>query len=231
MIKVNNEEYTSVIYQGENWDKVFYGTDLVFEKNEDVNDYDPTILYIKGKFTNNSSSSGQFYYANGSFSASNKINISQYVNPETKNFEVQIGKVGEITDLTFLFYINSSLEEISIFPVDENITKMNSTFYNCTNLKTINAINWDLQNVTSFSMMFMYCSNLENINGTINNIKNNLSLSESTKLSQSSVMVLINGLSQVDSSKKITFSKASYNTLTDEQKQIAIDKGWTIASA
>ena len=47
-----------------------------------------------------------------------------------------------------------------------NVTDMNSMFYNCTNLTSIDASNWDTSNVTDMAWMFSDCYMLQTLNVT-----------------------------------------------------------------
>lgn len=116
-----------------------------------------------------------------------------------------------------------------------NTVIMNQIFTRSPYLVEVNlGENWDMSNVTNNTNLFSYCSSLTTIKGKITNwgLKStsvtNLS---SSPLTNESAMVLINGLAKINSRQTFTFSKQTYSTLTDEQKKIATDKGWTIASA
>lgn len=107
---------------------------------------------------------------------------------------------------------------------------MAAMFYNCTSLTTLRLTNWDFSNVwIDFAMenMFYGCSCLTTVYGPIKGIKVDLDLS-SCPLTNASAMVFINGLEN-ETDKTITFKASTYNTLTDAQKKIATDKGWTVA--
>ena len=131
-------------------------------------------------------------------------------------------------------------------------TNFNGMFDNCSNLTTILQLN--TSKGTFFSMMFnncrslttialtrfvssdnlLYnCSALENltITGTITVNNNYLNLSYSPKLTVDSLMSVINALSDNTGKTTYTVTLGATNLakLTDEQKQIAIDKNYTLA--
>lgn len=56
-----------------------------------------------------------------------------------------------------------------------------------------------------------------------------ISFSMSDKLTHDSIMVVINGLQTVTSTHTLTLGSTNLNKLTQEEKQVAIDKGWTLA--
>lgn len=112
-----------------------------------------------------------------------------------------------------------------------NVRSFYGCFQACYVLENLNIDGWDFSKATSLGSMFSSCRTLKNVTGTISGITYNIDISDSP-LTNDSAMVFINGLktNATTLTRKITFSKATYNTLTDEQKAIATDKGWTIAS-
>lgn len=107
-------------------------------------------------------------------------------------------------------------------------------FADCSELVNLNIDGWDLSTVISYGSVFTRCNKLTNITGAISGIRNKLDVSASP-LTNDSAMVLINGLDTSTGSiykpdKTIIFSSATYNTLSDEQKAIATNKGWTVTS-
>lgn len=124
------------------------------------------------------------------------------------------------------------LQEVSLRNlITTNIQDMSSMCMSCDALTQLYlGDNWDMRSVTGTTYMFDYCRNLTTVDGKISNISVNIDLHYSP-LTNDSAMVFINGLAKVTSRKTISFSKTTYATLTDEQRKIATDKGWTIASA
>lgn len=84
------------------------------------------------------------------------------------------------------------------------------------------------QNSTSNDYCFYNCTKLTTITGNPN-FKASLSLSSSTNLTHDSLMVVINGLQTVTTTQKLTLGSTNLAKLTDAEKQIATDKGWTLA--
>lgn len=99
-------------------------------------------------------------------------------------------------------------------------------FYNCYSLKIIPS--YDILKVTNANNMFVGCGNLESIH--IININANLNISESPKLSREALLEIIGNLKeQTSGSKKLTMGATNLAKLTDEDKAIATNKGWTLA--
>ena len=107
-------------------------------------------------------------------------------------------------------------------------TSFYSMFNNCTSLTTL-----ELTSFISSQYMFSYCPALENltVTGTITVNNNYLNLSSSPLLTVESLMSVINALSDNTGGTTYTVTLGATNLakLTDEQKQIAIDKNYTLA--
>ena len=84
------------------------------------------------------------------------------------------------------------------------------------------------QNATSLNHCFDSCSNLTDITGNPN-FKASLDLSPCTNLTHDSLMVVINGLQAVTTTQKLTLGATNLAKLTDAEKKVATDKGWTLA--
>lgn len=76
--------------------------------------------------------------------------------------------------------------------------------------------------------MFIGCPELTNITGNPN-FKVSFDLSPCPKLTHDSLMVIINGLQTVTTAQTLTLGATNLAKLTDEEKKVATDKGWTIA--
>lgn len=313
MIIDNQQEIIDAIYQNDSICEIYFGSDLVFIKRKEEEEqpvFDPDKLYIKGKFTDDSTKE-DWYIINGTDTL--KIDISNSVNPETKEFDavipnlmlgrtfyknLKIERIDLITlpqnlqldpleslfsdcdnllsvnlkylnthnynNIQYLFSNCKKLENVIFGTFNtENITNMQGIFYKCKSLKQLDISsfktgnvenidmifdecsnletihlgnNFDLSKVKDFTMPFLSCDKLKNITGKISNLGlgwgylTTVLMLDLAPLTNESVMVFINGLAEVNSSKKILLKQETYSTLTDEQKQIAVDKGWTIAS-
>ena len=76
--------------------------------------------------------------------------------------------------------------------------------------------------------MFSYCSSLEEIH--MININANLSISASTKFTREALLEIIGNLkAQTSGTKTLTMGSKNLAKLTDEDKAIATNKGWTLA--
>lgn len=100
-------------------------------------------------------------------------------------------------------------------------------FNYCYYLEEITGLN--LSSKSSWSYDFRDCSALTTLElvGTIS--YSGLDLSPCPLLSHDSIMNVINALVTTTSSKKVTFGATNLAKLSDEEKAIATDKGWTLA--
>ena len=118
-----------------------------------------------------------------------------------------------------------------------NVNNMNYTFYNCVNLTSLDLSGWDISNPKNqCSSTFLYCNSLVNLQFGYN-IKCSFSLSSSTDLTVESLLSVLNGLYDFTGNQqtptsyqgKLTLGSTNLAKLTDEQKAIATDKGWTLS--
>ena len=128
-------------------------------------------------------------------------------------------------------------------------------FFSCSSLTTIPQLN--THSVTDMGFMFSYCTSLTSVPrldatsltnadnmfgndftplnkftdfGGLTGLKINLVLTPCPKLTHDSLMNVINEAADVTSSPKtLTLGSTNLNKLTDEEKAIATNKGWTLA--
>ena len=160
-----------------------------------------------------------------------------------KNWVINSG----ITDISGMFSGLTGIEKVD--GVDfSNATDASYMFSGCTGLTTVSGL--DMPNVTNASRMFSCCSELTTVSGltipkvtdaremfdgcfnltTITNfsgLKVSIDFSICTELTHDSIMVVINGLETV-TSQKLRLGTTNLAKLTDDEKKIATDKGWTL---
>lgn len=101
-------------------------------------------------------------------------------------------------------------------------------FYNCKMLESLHLPSGFGQNATGLQNCFSECISLKTITGNPN-FKVSLNLSSCSKLTHDSIMVVINGLQTVTTKQTLTLGSTNLAKLTEADKQIATDKGWTLA--
>lgn len=127
------------------------------------------------------------------------------------------------TNFVSMFQDCSSLTTIPKFDIS-NAASLSRTFNNCTSLITIPKLN--ASKVSTFASAFANCVSLVHISFVENSIHKAISFVDSPKLSNDSINSIINGLATVTTTQTITFHSTVTQKLTDEQKQIIINKGW-----
>ncbi|MDY4724395.1 MAG: BspA family leucine-rich repeat surface protein, partial [Bacilli bacterium] len=129
-----------------------------------------------------------------------------------------------VTDMSYMFYRCSSLKTIPQLDTSK-VTNMNNMFYNCTNLTTIPQL--DTSNVTDMSYMLYNCSKLTSIG--MYGFTRSIDISQ-TALEHDAIVAFLNQAGTAyNSSQKITLGSTKLALLSDEEKAIATNKGWTLA--
>ena len=103
--------------------------------------------------------------------------------------------------------------------------KFQNTWRDCANMTDMPQL--DLSSGTDFSYAWMGCHNLVNLGG-FGKIKASFDLSDSDVLTVDSLMNIINQAATV-TGKTMTFGSTNLAKLTDAQKAVATNKGWTLS--
>ena len=135
-----------------------------------------------------------------------------------------------VTNMKSMFYGCSSLNSIPLL-VTTNVTSMSHMFTSCTSLVSIPKL--DATSLTNAQYMFGYdWISLEKFTdfGGLTNLKVNLILSNCSNLTHDSLMNVINEAGDVTSNPQtLKLGATNLEKLTDEEKAIATNKGWTLA--
>ena len=107
-------------------------------------------------------------------------------------------------------------------------TNVSRCFFGCTSLVSLALPTGFGQAATNIGLCFYGCMPLADITGNPN-FKASLDLSGCKKLTHDSLMVVINGLQTVTTTQKLTLGTVNLAKLTDDEKKVATDKGWTLA--
>lgn len=109
-------------------------------------------------------------------------------------------------------------------------TSFQYMFYNQQYLENINGeIDFTkISATTGTNLMFYACNNLKEVRFTKESLKYDLQMAQSKSLSLESLQSIIDGLENVTTTRTLSLNAIAYNKLTEEQKQSATDKGWTI---
>ena len=107
------------------------------------------------------------------------------------------------------------------------LTNISNCFRYCASLTHLSLPDGFGQNATNLTTCFSGCTSLTTITGNPN-FKVSLSLSDCKNLTHDSLMVVINGLQTVTTAQTLTLGTTNLAKLTDKEKKVATDKGWTL---
>lgn len=127
--------------------------------------------------------------------------------------------------MTTMFSNCSGITEIPQYDTS-SVDQMYYMFFSCSRLVTVPQLN--VENVWEMTGMFRGCTSLEEIH--MININANLDISDSTKFTREALLEIIGNLkAQTSGTKTLTMGSTNLAKLTDEDKAIATNKGWTLA--
>ena len=147
-----------------------------------------------------------------------------------RNLDLSNFNTSNVTDMNNMFSYSDNLTSVDLSSFDtSNVTNMHYLFRLDKKLKNITGI-LDLQSIDAnndWGNYFEGCSSLEEVH--IHNLGRNLSLSDSPNLTHDCLVELINNLKTVTSTNTLTLGSTNLAKLTDAEKQVATNKGWTLA--
>jgi surface protein len=126
----------------------------------------------------------------------------------------------KVTTMSNMFYGCSLLTTVPLYNTSK-VTDMSQMFWNCGSLQTVPA--FDCSNVTNMNNIFASCRSLKSI--LMTNIGVSLDISASTLFERTDLVIILNNLKTVTSSKTLKMGATNLAKLTDEDKLIATNKG------
>ena len=129
-----------------------------------------------------------------------------------------------VTDMASMFCNCSSLTAVPLYNTSK-VTNMSQMFWHCSELQTVPA--FDCSNVTNMNNIFARCGSLKAI--LMTNIGVALDISASTLFERTDLVTILNNLKTVTTTKTLKMGATNLAKLTDEDKLIATNKGWTLA--
>jgi surface protein len=138
--------------------------------------------------------------------------------------------LSKCTDLGSMFSGCINLKKFALKNT-QNVTKLSNLFSSCSSLEVIP--NFDISgviastNTTAFSGTFNYCTNLKSM--LLVGINKNFNISYSSRFERSDLVTILNNLGTVTSKTTLTIGSTNLAKLTDTDKAIATNKGWTLA--
>ena len=159
------------------------------------------------------------------FDTSNVTNMSSMFANCSELTTVHLFDTSKVTDMYSMFSSCSNLTTVPQFDTS-NVTNMSYMFQDCPKLTVIPQ--FDTSKVTNMRSMFNYCNNLEEIH--MININASLDIHRSTKFTREALLEIIGNLkAQTSGTKTLTIGSTNLAKLTEEDKAIATNKGWTLA--
>ena len=137
---------------------------------------------------------------------------------------IPLFNTSKTTNMEYMLFRCSSLVDIPLLDTSKT-RNMEYMFGNCSSLTTIPAL--DVSNVTSMNGMFYGCSSLKSI--LMTGMKVSFKISDSTQFEESDLVTILNNLATVTTTQTLTMGATNLAKLTDEEKAIATNKGWTLA--
>ena len=166
-----------------------------------------------------------------SFDTSKVINMSHMFRgcESLTTLDVSSFDTSNVTSMIYMFNNCESLTTLDVSSFDTSkVTSFNNTFAYCESLTSLDLSNWDVSKATSFSSAFFNCTALTDLQAP-KNINAPIDVSKCPNLTHDSLMSIINNLATVTSTKKLTLGTTNLAKLTNEEKAIATNKGWTLA--
>ena len=138
----------------------------------------------------------------------------------------------KVTIMDSMFSGCNKLAQLDVSHFDmTNVTDISSMFYGCRALTSLDCSAWDISKITGnydLGSAFNYCTSLVDFYPP-QNINAPMDISGSIALSHDSFVRILNNLMTVTSTKKLTLGSKNLAKLSDDEKQIATSKGWTLA--
>lgn len=129
-----------------------------------------------------------------------------------------------VIDMSYMFNECPRLTSVPEFDTS-HVTNMRSMFYNCSSLTSIPQL--DASHVNDMYAIFLNCNNLTSIGLYGFTCSIDISL---TSLPHDAIVSFLNQAGTAyNSSQKIIMGSAKLALLSDEEKAIATNKGWTLA--
>ena len=133
-----------------------------------------------------------------------------------------------VTNLQYAWQNCASLTSLNLSGWDTSaVTNLQYAWQNCASLTSLNLSGWDTGAVTSLQNAWQSCASLTI--ATFPAIYKSFSVSSSTYLTIDSLVGMFNALPTVTEPTTVTIGSTNQAKLTEEQIQIAIGKGWTVA--
>lgn len=129
-----------------------------------------------------------------------------------------------VTNMAKMFYGCDKITTVPLYDTSK-VTRMEEMFWDCSNLQTVPA--FDCSNVINMNIIFASCNSLKSI--LMTNIGVSLNIAASTLFERADLVTILNNLATVTTTETLKMGATNLAKLTDEDKLIATNKGWTLA--
>lgn len=170
-----------------------------------------------------------------SFDTSNVTTMNSMFQYNRKLTDIKFNfRTPNLTNMGTMFDGCNSLVSIDLSMMDTSkVTDMFAIFNDCFSIASINISNWDMRAVTNINRMFDNTYSLSTLNmdnAILPKIDLNIALHNSNNLTVESLVSVLNALPQLSSGEShyIQLGSGNIDKLSDDQKAIAINKGWTL---
>jgi len=177
---------------------------------------------------------GRLPWASGNVSRG--WNYREFASRITEHVKVIFPGTSTVTSLQYMFYNCYSLQSIDMSGWDTTnwaVTSLQFMFYNCSSLQSIDMSGWDTTNwaVTSLQNMFNSCYILQALKFGVNTIWPALAtqINNASKLRHNSIVAFLGVLPTVATTVTLTLGNANLARISDAEKSVATNKGWTLA--
>lgn len=148
---------------------------------------------------------------------------------------IQNWDFSKVTTIDSMFAECTALETVTWTNVDLPLcTNINTIFRYCYNLRYANLSGWSIPSVTNNTSYYHTlgdCTILQEVVGyPIPSTYTNIGFQNCEQLSQDSIINILTALPQTTAGHTIHFSSMIINSLTADEKAIATNKNWTIAT-
>lgn len=139
---------------------------------------------------------------------------------------ISYADTSNVTNFCYMFSGCSNITSVPLFDTSK-ATDLSYMFMNCEKLTEIPALDASKCTIAGhLDYMFSNCKSLKKVHMT--GIKLNLDISSSTKFEKADLLEIINNLETVTITRKLKMGATNLAKLTDEEKAIATNKGWTL---
>lgn len=162
------------------------------------------------------------------FNTSHVTNMIQMFAGCSQLTSVPLLNTSGVTDMSKMFTNCSNLNTVPLFDLG-NVTGMSDVFFNCSSLEVIPAfdVSKSAQYPGFFSLTFSGCSNLKEMH--MFGMAKSFNISASTRFTRAALVEILTNLATITSTQTVTMGADNLAKLTDDDKAIALNKGWTLA--